>query len=87
MQPRLYEGDMVFVDRTANGLAGNGLYALECKGRVFIRRVEQQMGQGWVVKCDNRSYGDTAVETAAVWRRLGLRVIGKVQGAIALRAF
>lgn len=87
MQPRLYEGDMVFVDRTANCLAGNGLYALECKGRVVIRRVEQQMGQGWVVKCDNRSYGDTPVETAAVWRRLGLRVIGKVQGAIALRPF
>lgn len=87
MEPRLRDGDMVFVPRGRNGFSSNGLYALQCKGRVIVRRVEQQVGRGWVLKCDNKAYADIVVESDAAAGRLGLRVLGKVRGAIGMRVY
>ena len=87
MAPWLLDGDMVFVDRSLSGVAGNGLYALECNGVVIIRRVEQLFHRGLVFKCDNKAYGDIEAKNVAAVRRMGFRVLGKVQGAITLRVF
>jgi Peptidase S24-like len=82
MTPKIRDGDMMFVDTTTNSLDGNGIYALECDGRVMVRKVESRIGKGLVFKCENPQYEERVVKDAAAARRLGLRVIGKVTGAI-----
>lgn len=85
MAPRLKAGDWVFVDTTVTRLSGNGIYALTCDGRLLIRRVEQRIDTGMVLKCDNRAYREQewAWTTSAARRRL--KVLGKVQGSIGAR--
>lgn len=86
MAPRLCEGDLAFVDHES-GFTGNGLYAFEWEGRVIIRRVEHQLGHSWLLKCDNKAYADSELDEIAVARRRGLRLLGKVRGAIAMRVY
>jgi hypothetical protein len=86
MAPRLREGDLAFVDHES-GFTGNGLYAFECQGKVIIRRVEQQLGRGWLLKCDNKAYADSEHGGVAAVRVRGLRLLGKVRGTIALRVY
>lgn len=86
MAPRLREGDLAFVDYEG-GFTGNGLYAFECQGKVVIRRMEHQLGRGWLLKCDNKAYADSEVGVVDAARARGLRLLGRVRGAIALRVF
>lgn len=86
MAPRLREGDLVFVDHES-GFTGNGLYAFESQGRVIIRRVEQQLGRSWLLKCDNKAYADSEFGEGSAARRRGLRLLGKVRGTIAMRVY
>jgi hypothetical protein len=85
MAPRIHDGDLVFVDRTVVSLAGNGIYVIELDGRVMIRTVESRIGTGLVFRCDNDAYEDNIIKDAATARRLGLRVLGRVNGAIGLQ--
>lgn len=82
MSPRIRDGDLLFVDRAADGLAGNGVYALELDGRTMIRTVESRIGAGMVFRCENPAYQPCVVKDAAAARRMGLRVLGRVTGAI-----
>lgn len=84
MAPRLCEGDLVFVEH-GGGLKGNGLYAFEWQGEVIVRRVEHRHGRGWLLKCDNAAYADSEFDEASETRAQGLRLLGRVRGAIALR--
>lgn len=86
MAPQLREGDLVFVDE-AKGFIGNGLYAFECQGQFFIRRLEQQLGRGWRMKCDNKAYADSELDEASAAEVPGLRLLGSVRGTIAMRIF
>ncbi|MEO8155146.1 MAG: S24 family peptidase [Rhizobacter sp.] len=87
MAPLIGDGDLMFVDVRADRLAGNGIYALEVDGRVVVRRVDSRLGVGLVFKCDNERYPERVVKDAAAARRLGLRVIGKVRGAVGVTHF
>ena len=87
MAPLICDGDLMFVDGSANRLVGNGIYALEFDGRCMVRRVDSRLGTGLVFKCDNERYPERVVRDAAAARRLGLRVIGKVRGAIGVTHF
>jgi hypothetical protein len=87
MVPTICDGDLVFVDRAADGLAGNGIYALEVDGRLMVRRIESRLGTGLVVKCENPGYQEYVVKDAATAKRAGLRVIGKVRGAVGVARF
>lgn len=87
MAPHLREGDLVFVDTTVDKLSGNGLYALRCDGQMIIRRVEQRIDKGLVLKCDNKAYGDHAFRSPTTARHRGLEIIGKIHGSISARAF
>lgn len=84
MAPQIRDGDMMFVDRAADQLAGNGVYALEVGGRMMVRRVESRLGTGLVFKCEKAGYEDYVVKDAAAAKRMGLRVIGKVKGAVSI---
>ena len=87
MVPRIRDGDLVFVDRTALTLSGNGIYAIELDGRVMIRKVESRIGTGLVFRCENAAYADCVIKDAAAARRMGLRVLGRVNGAIGAQRF
>lgn len=87
MEPQLREGDLIFVDTAIDRPMGNGIYALEHDGRLLIRRIELRLGNRLVLKCDNRAYGDWELKAGAATRRSGLRILGKVQGAIGMRVF
>ena len=87
MAPLICDGDLMFVDGSANRFAGNGIYALELDGRWMVRRVDSRLGTGLVFKCDNERYPERVVKDAAAARRLGLRVIGKVRAAIGVTHF
>lgn len=86
MAPHLREGDIAFVDRDS-GFAGNGLYAFECQGKVIIRRVEMRPGRGWLLKCDNKAYGDSEFRGPGPMSKRGMRLLGKVRGTISLRVY
>lgn len=87
MAPRIRDGDLLVVDRAADKLAGNGIYALLIDGRSMIRRVESRLGTGLVFRCENASYQDCVVKDAQAARRMGLQVLGKVVGAISVTHF
>jgi Peptidase S24-like len=86
MAPRLREGDLAFVDRDS-GMAGNGLYAFEYRGEMVIRRVEKRHGRSWLLKCDNKAYGDSEFDESDAAGRRGLCLVGKVRGTIAMRIY
>ena len=87
MAPLIRDGDLIFVDVRADRLAGNGIYALEVDGRMVVRRVDSRLGIGLVFKCDNERYPERVVKDAVAARRLGVRVIGKVRGAVGVTHF
>lgn len=87
MAPQIRDGDLVFVDRSADRIAGNGIYALEVGGRLMLRRLESRPGVGLVLKCENRAYEDQIVKDGAGIKRMGLRVVGKVNGTIGMAHF
>ena len=87
MAPRLKFGDLVFVDTTVTRLLGNGIYALSCNDALIIRRVEMRLGKGAILKCDNKAYADDEWSPATPGRRRGVKVLGKVQGAISAQLF
>jgi hypothetical protein len=87
MGPQINDGDLMFVDLAANQLIGNGIYALELGGRFMVRRVESRMDAGLVFKCDRPGYEDCMVQDDAAAKRMGLRVIGKVRGAVGASRF
>lgn len=87
MSPSLRAGDLVFVDTTVDRLAGNGIYALKCDGDLIIRRIELRVGHGIVLKCDNRAYRDHELQTVASASRRGVKIVGKVHGAISAQVF
>ena len=87
MAPLIQDGDLLFVDRAADQLMGNGIYALELGGRFRVRRVESRLGEGLVFKCERPGYADSIVKDAAAAKHMGLRVIGKVRGAVCVARF
>jgi hypothetical protein len=87
MAPSIRDGDLMFVERSAGRILGNGIYALELDGRTVVRRVEAALGSGLIFKCEQAGYRDQVLKDAAAARRLGLRVIGKVQGAVCVTRF
>lgn len=87
MSPNLRAGDLVFVDTTVDRLTGNGIYALKCDGDLIIRRIEMRLGDGVVLKCDNRAYRDYELKTVASASRRGVKIVGKVHGAISAQVF
>lgn len=82
MAPRIRDGDHMFVSRDIGEVAGNGIYLIEWKGRLVVRHVENRIGRGVVLSCENLSYARCVVKDAAAARRMGLRVVGKVNGVI-----
>lgn len=84
MAPRLREGDWVFLEQDAH-FTGNGLYGFECRGQVIFRRVQDRIGSGWLLTCDNKAYVEKERGEISARCMRGLRLLGRVRGVIAVR--
>ena len=82
MAPRIRDGDHMFVCRDIGAVSGNGIFVIEWKGRLVVRHVENRIGQGVVLTCENPAYAECVVKDALAAQRMGLRVVGKVQGIV-----
>lgn len=82
MTPKICDGDHLFVNRDIGNAFGNGIYVVEWKGRVMIRKVECRIGKGFVLSCENPNYAECLVKDTVTARRMGLRFVGKVNGVI-----
>jgi len=87
MAPIIHDGDVVFVDCATRDIVGNGIYVVECDGRVLVRNVESRIGGGLVLSCANQKYQPSVVKNAASAQRLGLKVLGKARGCISILKF
>lgn len=82
MAPRIRDGDHMFVSRDIGAVSGNGIFVIEWKGRLVVRHVENRIGQGVVLSCENPAYAECVVKDALAAQRMGLRVVGKVNGIV-----
>lgn len=83
MEPRIRDGDVLFVDRRVTALSGNGTYVVQYMGRTMVRMVEDRLAEGWALRCANPLYSDIIVSpTALASGKLSL--LGKVVRRLAV---
>ena len=75
MEPRIRDGDVLFVDRSVRQLMGNGTYVVGYRGRAMVRIVEDRVSEGLVLRCANERYGPVAVPQGEAE---ALSILGKV---------
>lgn len=56
MEPTLSDGDMVLVDLRGNGMEDNGIYVLQFKDSLLVRRLHRKLDGSVIVKSDNTTY-------------------------------
>jgi len=79
MEPRIHKGATIIYDASVRDINGNGIYVLNYEGRITVRIVENRIGEGIWLLCDNKQYRETVIKDGAAARKLGLKVTGKVQ--------
>jgi len=75
----------MLVDTRTKEIAGNGTYVLEYQRRTMVRNVESRIGQGLVLSCENPKYKETLIKDAAMAKRMGLKVVGRVKLGIVVQ--
>ena len=78
MEPRIKDGALLFVDTSRREIAGNGIYVLNYHNQRLVRTVDQRVGEGVALLCDNRAYREVMIPAKSVGDKSKLRVIGKV---------
>lgn len=84
MEPRIKNGAPMLVDAGMKEITGNGTYVLEYQGRTLVRNVENRIGEGLVLSCENTKYKPGVIKDPATAKRMGLKVIGRVRLGIAI---
>jgi hypothetical protein len=84
MEPAIMAGDWVLVDMSERKWGSSGTYLLQWKGRQVLRSVETRLGEGFVLGCANPKYAPTVIRDEAQARERGIRLVGRVEGRIAL---
>ena len=80
MEPTIKDGALLIIDPTIETVQGNGIYLLDYKGRRLVRTVEERLGEGYALKCENPRYDDVLVQATAEGAFKTLRVLGRVKG-------
>ena len=83
MAPRIQDGDVLFVDRRATVLAGNGVYVVEYAGRTMVRIIEDRLQAGFALRCANDRYAEVVVPQEAMASG-ELKVVGRVVGRLSI---
>lgn len=86
MEPALFDGDLLFVDKSANAVSGNGVYVLEVDGRTMVRCVECRLGD-IVLTCANPRYQPCVIQSRTARGKGSFKVVGKVSGGIGMKRF
>lgn len=63
MEPGIKRGDFVIVDTSKNSFSGDGLYAIQYSGNIFIKRVQVHPGNKVELISDNPKYNPMLIET------------------------
>jgi hypothetical protein len=72
------EDEVIGIDPTVHTIKGNGIYAFEKNGRMFVRRAEERLGQGIALLCENKKYENVMIKTPDDEAFQGLSVLGRV---------
>ena len=75
MQPTMRAGSLLIVNHTVDRLSGDGIYAIQLDGDLYVKRVQRMLGGGFVISSDNKEYRDQEVRNPEA---VGLIVIGAV---------
>jgi Peptidase S24-like len=80
MEPSIKRGTKVWLDTGCAAIQGNGMYVLDVDGRAIVRIVEDRLGEGLTLSCENRRYREQVIPSPADLARSGIKVLGKVVG-------
>lgn len=56
MEPTLHNGDLVLIDLRTDGYLLNGIYAIQYKGYLLIKRIQSKLDGSIVIRSDNSMY-------------------------------
>ncbi|MBL0686543.1 MAG: LexA family transcriptional regulator [Sulfurospirillum sp.] len=76
MEPTLYEGDIIFMDRNSINPNRNGIYIVSTPAGVFVKRLQLKLDGTVALVSDNVSYLDELVSVEDI------TVLGKIVGAM-----
>ncbi len=77
MEPALHNSDLILIDLRASELSVNGIYALQHRGHLLVKRIQVKLDGTVIIKSDNPAYepemlspdeaGSLAVVGRVVW--------------------
>lgn len=56
MEPALYNSDLILIDLRAGELTVNGIYAIQHRGHLLVKRVQVKLDGTVIIKSDNPAY-------------------------------
>ncbi len=76
MEPTIYSGDSLVIDKTMNSVTSDGgIYVINYDGELFVKRVQKQLNGTVAITSDNKNYGDIVIPSSDLNI---LRIIGRV---------
>lgn len=87
MEPRIPNGSPILVDTSNREILASGTYLLEYQSRIMVREVESRIGVGLVLRCENPKYKESVVKDESAAKRMGLKVVGRVEFAVTVCRF
>ena len=78
MSPTIENGDVMFIDTTAQTFSGDGLYLLWYMDGLKAKRLQSTLGGGLNIISDNHAYKTETVRGEAL---NDVRIIGRIKGA------
>ena len=75
MEPALYNNDLILIDLRASELSVNGIYAIQHRGHLLVKRIQVKLDGTVIIKSDNPAYEP---EVLGPDEAGGLVVVGRV---------
>lgn len=75
MEPSLYNSDLILIDLRASGLSVDGIYAIQHRGHLLVKRIQVKLDGTVIIKSDNPAYEP---EVLGPDEAEGLVVVGRV---------
>ena len=79
MAPEIKHNELMGIDTSVSAISGDGIYALEKEGVLFVRRIEVHFDGGYTLHSRNDHYGAVKVSNLNDPALQGMKVLGRVQ--------
>lgn len=79
MAPEIKHNELMGIDTSVSAISGDGIYALEKEGVLFVRRIEVHFDGGYTLHSRNDHYGAVKVSNLNDPALHGMKVLGRVQ--------